>query len=90
MALPLSQETILGIVSQVSQELSYAESKYPDWPTDQIHAAAIVAEESGELVRAVLNEVYHGAPDEASDREAIQTAAMCIRFLGMRRERRNG
>jgi NTP pyrophosphatase (non-canonical NTP hydrolase) len=69
------------IISDILAELRRAEIKYPDWPTDQIHAAAIVAEESGELVRAVLNESYHGTSQADSDREAVQTAAMCIRFL---------
>lgn len=76
----------ITIVQDILRELERAEGLYPTWPTDQVHAAAIVAEESGELVRAVLNESYHGASPEDSDREAVQTAAMAIRFL-MHRER---
>jgi hypothetical protein len=73
--------TRADIIAAIMAELDRAEAKYPAWPTDQVHAAAIVAEESGELVRAVLNESYHGAPRADSDREAVQTAAMCVRFL---------
>ena len=58
-----------------------ANIKHPEWPKDQVHAAAVVAEESGELVRAVLNEVYEKENMDFADKEAIQTAATCIRFL---------
>lgn len=76
--------TRVDIISAIMAELDRAEAKYPAWPTDQVHAAAIVAEESGELVRAVLNEAYHGEPAADSDREAVQTAAMAVRFLANR------
>lgn len=62
-------------------ELSRAEIKHPDWPEDKIHAAAIVAEESGELVRAALNYEYEGARYYDMHTEAIQTAATCFRFV---------
>lgn len=69
------------ILDQVLKELQQAESKHPNWPDDQIHAAAIVAEESGELVRAALNFRYEDGSKEEMKMEAIQTAAMAIRFL---------
>lgn len=74
------------IIEEILAEVRRAELKYPEWPSDQVHASAIVAEESGELVRAVLNEVYHGEPKADSDKEAIQTAAVCVRFLKNRRK----
>lgn len=56
---------------------------FPEWPTDPVHAAAIVAEECGELQKAVLEAVYepHKMSRNNVPIEAVQTAAMCIRFL---------
>lgn len=74
-------------VSRILAELARAKTQHPSWPVDPVHAAAIVAEESGELVRAVLNTVYAKGdirtPDMMDDirEEAVQTAAMAIRFL---------
>jgi len=42
------------------EELEAAERKFPKFPRDAIHAAAIVAEESGELVQAALQYTYEG------------------------------
>ena len=69
------------IESAILDELIKAKKKYPDWPDDMVHQAAIVSEESGELIRAVLNHVYHDGSIEDVRNEAIQTAAMAIRFL---------
>lgn len=69
------------IVEQILNELEKAEKKHPQWPTDVIHAAAIIAEESGELVRAALQWNYEDGNQDELKKEAIQTAAMCIRFL---------
>lgn len=65
----------------INIELKNAIAKYPEWPTDIIHAAAVVNEEAGELIRACLNHSYHGADEADVQREAIQTAAMAIRFI---------
>jgi hypothetical protein len=65
----------------VSEEVERARAKHPIWPTDILHAAAIVAEESGELMRAAVQHRGEGGTLEACDKEAIQTAATCIRFL---------
>ena len=69
------------IINELLVELEKAEAKYPEWPKDIIHQAAIVNEESGELIRAALNCAYHGEPKDEMIREAIQTGAMAIRFL---------
>ncbi|WP_121812764.1 hypothetical protein [Mucilaginibacter kameinonensis] len=69
------------VVNEILIEVNRAESKHPKWPKDRIHAAAIVAEESGELVRAALQEKYEGGYVEEVRKEAIQTAATCIRLL---------
>ena len=62
-------------------ELATAQDKHPAWPADFIHAAAIVAEESGELVQAALQHQYENGQYYQMHREAIQTAAACLRFL---------
>lgn len=71
------------IGNQVIDELRRAVAKFPTWPTDPLHALNILGEEFGELAKEVLQMVYE--PDKASktkiQSEAIQTAAMAIRFL---------
>jgi hypothetical protein len=69
------------IIEQVLYELKRAENKFPFWPDDIIHAAAIVNEESGELIRAALQVTYENGNQQDLKTEAIQTAAMCLRFL---------
>lgn len=69
-------------INEILMEYARACKLWPDWPTDQVHAAAIVAEECGELVRAVNDKYMHKKPGKHGVREeAIQTAAMALRFL---------
>ena len=37
-----------AVMAMVLDEISSAEKKWPGWPLDPVHAAAIVVEESGE------------------------------------------
>lgn len=70
------------IMVEVDKELERAREKFPFWPHDMIHAAAVVAEKAGELIQASLQ--YHHEEKttmKECDKEAIQTMAMCIRFL---------
>lgn len=70
-------------VAKVLLELGKAMQKHPEWPSDVVHAAAIVAEESGELVRAAI-QCHYGEKDcDKRDlaKEASHTAATAIRFL---------
>jgi len=69
------------IIESILNEVARAEAKFPDWPSDMIHAAAIVNEESGELTRAALQWTYEGGDIIEAQKEAVQTAAVCIRFL---------
>jgi len=69
------------VIDLLKLELESAERKHPCWPTDPIHAAAIVAEESGELIQAAIDYVYAGKSRKELVAEAIQTAAMGIQFL---------
>ena len=69
------------VIKRIMSEVARAREKWPAWPYDNIHAAAIVGEEAGELIQAVVQEKYQ--PEKQADPyvEAVQTAAMCIRFL---------
>lgn len=70
-------------VKLVETELKKATTKFPLWPTDPIHAMAVLGEEFGELTKDVLQLCYE--PEKTSKEnlltEATQTAAMAIRFL---------
>ena len=71
------------IIEEVFHEIEKAVRKFPTWPTDPLHAIAVLGEEYGELTQAVLQSVYEphkSGPDQVR-LEAIQTAAMAIRFL---------
>jgi len=67
----------------IKKEIKSATAKFPDWPTDPIHAMAVLGEEYGELNKDVLQLVYepHKTSLENMRSEAIQTAAMAVRFL---------
>lgn len=76
-------QQLSDIVIEVLAELSRAQAKFPKWPTDPVHAAAIVAEECGEVQKAVLEAVYepHKCGRPHVRLEAKQAAAMCLRFM---------
>lgn len=63
-------------------EMARATEKYPTWPTDPLHALAVLGEEFGELTKAVLQHTYepHKASRDDVRAEAIQVAAMAVRF----------
>ena len=71
------------IYSEIFAELDRAIDKFPTWPSDPLHAIAVLGEEYGELVKGVLQLVYepHKTNLEAVRQEAVQTAAMAIRFM---------
>ena len=71
----------LQILKKVTEELLRARELHPSWPEDSIHQAAIVQEEAGELIRAALQHEFDDAPKQPMKTEAIQTAAMALRFL---------
>ena len=75
--------SVLGVaVDRVVAEFVRAEKLFPEWPADPLHGLGVVSEEHGELCKAVLRFTYE---EDASfndvETEAIQTAAMAIRFL---------
>ena len=68
-------------IKLILDELDRAEKKFPSWPVDPVHAVAIVAEESGELVKAALDYSYSDGGLKGMEREAVQVGAMAVRFL---------
>lgn len=76
--LPIEKKRVL---LEVARELERAENKHPNWPKDQVYAAAIVAEENGELGRACVQYVMENGALQPIRDEAIETAAMGIRLV---------
>lgn len=72
-----------SILDEIREEIGRAVTKFPTWPSDIIHAGNVVMEEAGELAKAVLQRVYEPHKATLADvrEEAIQTAAMAVRFL---------
>lgn len=70
-------------ISAVYSELTQALAKFPTWPTDPLHALAVLGEEYGELTKDVLQMTYEPGKTNAENvrKEAIQTAAMALRFV---------
>ena len=77
------QDTQNRIINEVLAEVTRATEKFPGWPTDPLHALAVLGEEFGELTQAMLQRVYepHKATAEDVRTEAVQTAAMAMRLL---------
>lgn len=71
------------IIGGVYSELTSAIEKFPTWPTDPLHALAVLGEEFGELTKDVLQMSYEPGKTNAENvrKEAIQTAAMALRFV---------
>ena len=73
------------VMAEIQAEIDSAMRKFPTWPTDPLHALAVLGEEYGELNKAVLQLTYepHKAGSSINEvrKEAIQTAAMAIRFV---------
>lgn len=73
------------VISEIVKELNQAEQKHPLWPTDPLHALAVVQEEVGELNKEILQFTYEAEAHKSSriaiKAEAVQAAAMALRFL---------
>lgn len=70
-------------VELVLDELRRAMTTWPTWPTDPLHGLAVLGEEFGELTKDVVQMVYepHKTTRDQVRTEAIQTAAMALRFV---------
>lgn len=68
---------------EIKEELEKAIKKFPTQPIDPLHAVSVLGEEYGELVKEIVQYTYE--PEKSSKEsiktEAIQTAAMAIRFI---------
>lgn len=73
----------MSIIEEVLEELNRATKKFPTWPTNPFHALAILGEEYGELDKALVQYTYEPEKSTFEDvrSEAVQTAAMALRFL---------
>jgi hypothetical protein len=67
----------------VMAEVGRAMVKFPTWPTDPLHAVAVLGEEFGELTKEALQLTYEPHKSTMADfrKEAVQTAAMALRFV---------
>lgn len=72
----------MTVIEEVKAELDRATTKFPTWPTDPLHALAVLGEEYGELNKAMLQHAYEPHKSNLADvrEEAIQTAAMALRL----------
>ena len=78
----LMEECPGWVLRLIMRELRRARELHPDWPAgDHVHAACIVGEEAGELLKAANQYKYEGGSAEDCDEEAVHTAATAIRFL---------
>lgn len=70
-------------LDEVGDELARAIDKHPEWPTDPLHALAILGEEYGELTQAMLQRVYEPRKIGRGKirKAAVQTAAMALRLI---------
>lgn len=75
--------TLDETINEVKGEVYKATTKFPTWPTDGLHAVSVLGEEYGELVKEVLQMTYepHKTDKDKIRTEAVQAAAMAVRFL---------
>ena len=75
-------EAYVQIADEALAEVRRAVSKFPTWPSDPLHALAVLGEEFGELTKAMLQLTYepHKSNPTHVRLEAIQTAAMALRL----------
>lgn len=71
-----------NVVQAVIDEVQRATKKFPTWPTDPLHALAVLGEEFGELTKDALQLTYEPHKTNAANvrKEAMQTAAMALRW----------
>lgn len=71
-----------SIIDDIHQEYCRACKKHPKWPKNVVEALAIIAEESGEAIKAG-NEYHHdeGGTFEEIEKEVIQMISTGFRFL---------
>jgi NTP pyrophosphatase (non-canonical NTP hydrolase) len=72
-----------AIMQSIERELDRAEALHPEYPESMYKRFAIMAEESGEVAKAILDWESYKSPGTWNHirEELIQTAAMCVRML---------
>ncbi len=70
----------MNIKRAVKKEMKRAKRLH-DWPKDQVHQVAKIAEEAGEALQAANNHLESGAFFEFFKNELIETIVKSIRFL---------
>ena len=72
----------MDVMKEVQAEMARATAKFPTWPTDPLHALAVLGEEFGELTKDMRQLCYepHKTSRENVRKEAIQTATMALRL----------
>jgi NTP pyrophosphatase (non-canonical NTP hydrolase) len=73
-------------IDEIMAEYNSAIKVYPAWPDDPVHAAAVLVEESGEVLKEANNYYWghkrsRGESLQRMRHEAIQTGAMVLRVL---------
>lgn len=84
----MTTDAMDAAIAKIVGEVARATAKFPTWPTDPLHALAVLGEEFGELTKAMLQLTYE--PHKTNTREvrdeALQTAAMALRlYLSLER-----
>jgi len=72
----------MNVLDEIITEVECATEKFPTWPTDPLHALAVLGEKYGELTKAMLQLIYepHKTTHDEVRMEASQTAAMSLRL----------
>lgn len=70
------------MIEEIILEVKKATEKFPTWPTDPLHALAVLGEEFGELTKEMVQLTYepHKTSKDAVKTEAIQMVAMALRL----------
>lgn len=72
-------------IDAVSDALAYAEKKHKGFPTDRIHASAILNEEAGKLTQACIDYEYGNITREEAqarmEKYVARVGAMSLRFF---------
>jgi len=73
----------MKLCKEVVEEMTNAINKFPTWPSDPLHALAVVGEEFGELSKEVLQFTYEPEKSDLDSikKEAVQTVVVALRFL---------
>ncbi len=71
------------MINEILLEVKKATEKFPTWPTDPLHALAVLGEEFGELTKEMVQMTYepHKTSRDKVKSEAIQTVAMALRLV---------